>query len=105
MGLGCSCNGTCGNSGADLTILIFVWESQSSDKGKDYHVGVFDLNRWYYAQMPRNIRWERTTATVSMVTDQVPKVCSFLAFHSLGTAVDEAGEPLIVSYCYCKSDH
>ena len=102
MGLGYSYNDTCGNSGADLTILIFVWESQSADKGKEYHVGVFDLNRWYYAQMPRNIRWERAIATASMVTEQVPKICSFLAFHSLGTAVEEAGEPLMVSCCYYK---
>ena len=86
----------CGKSGVDLTILIFVWESQSADRGKQYHVGVFDLNRWYYAQMPRNIRWEK-----AMVTgQQAPKVCSFLAFHSLGTAVEEAGEPLMVSYWY-----
>lgn len=64
-------------------------------------MGVFDLNRWYYAQMPRNIRWERAITTVSTVTEQhVPKVCSFLAFHSLGTPV-EAGESLMVSCISC----
>ena len=89
---------TCNTSGADLTILIFVWESQSADEGKKYHVGVFDLNRWYHAQMPRNIRWEKATAMMSMVAgQQPPKVCSFLAFHSLGMAVEEAGEPLMVN--------
>ena len=87
-------------SGVDLTVLIFVWASQS-DEGSKYHVGVFDLNRWYYAQMPRNIRWER--AAVSMVTkEQAPKVCSFLAFHSLDNAVEEAAEPLIVSCHLCN---
>ena len=74
-----------------------MWESQPADEGKRYHVGVFDLNRWYHAQMPRNIRWERATAASSMMSEQqAPKVCSFLAFHSLGTAVEEAGEPLMV---------
>ena len=62
-------------------------------------MGLFDLNRWYYAQMPRSIRWEKTVTTLSTMTGQhAPKVCSFLAFHSLGTAVEEAGElPLVVS--------
>ena len=77
---------------ADLTVMIFVWEAQS-DNEKVYHVGVFDLNRWYHAQMPRNIRWEKATA---------PKVCSFVTFHSLSTAIEEAQCPLIVSIVCCS---
>ncbi|XP_065890104.1 protein ELYS-like isoform X2 [Dysidea avara] len=70
----------------DLTVMMFVWEAQSADSGKVYHIGVFDLNRWYYAQMPRNIRWEKAATS---------KVCSFVTFHSLSTAVGEAQCPLI----------
>jgi len=75
--------------------MMFVWEAQSVDSGKVYHIGVFDLNRWYHAQMPRSIRWEKTATS---------KVCSFVSFHSLSTAVEEAQCPLIVSNVwYCRS--
>ena len=74
-----------------------MWESKSPEGEKKYHMGVFDLNRWYYAQMPRNVRWEKSTTMVSTVAGQnAPKVCSFLAFHSLDVAVEEAGMPLMV---------
>ena len=49
-----------GMSGPDLSLCTFVWEAAPSDPHSKsiYHIGIFDINRWYHAQMPFSIRYD-----------------------------------------------
>ena len=44
----------------DLGLAAFVWEARSDpadgQEASSCFLGLFDLNRWYHAQMPRAIR-------------------------------------------------
>ena len=50
----------------DRTLAVFVWKSQRDSgnggvqSGSDecIFMAVFDLNRWYHAQMPAIVRWK-----------------------------------------------
>lgn len=45
--------------GPDLSLCAFVWEAQDSRPGGTTQVfySIFDMNRWYHAQMPSRIKW------------------------------------------------
>lgn len=53
------CMGVCvDQAGPDLSLLTFVWESVAEEEEELHcHLAVFDLNRWYHAQMPNSLRW------------------------------------------------
>ena len=52
----------------DRTLTVFVWKSQydpaagsgvqSEELAENLFMAVFDLNRWYHAQMPAIVRWK-----------------------------------------------
>lgn len=48
-----------GCQGPDLSLCAFVWEAQDSRPGGSTEVflSIFDMNRWYHAQMPARIKW------------------------------------------------
>ena len=37
----------------DLSLCMVVWEASGVDQQSMYFLALFDLNRWYHAQMPR----------------------------------------------------
>lgn len=41
--------------GPDLSLCVFVWECSDGSK-QTSHMGIFDMNRWYHAQMPTTVR-------------------------------------------------
>lgn len=43
----------------DLTLAVCVWEAPSHDphSSPTCHLGIFDINRWYHAQMLPSIRY------------------------------------------------
>ena len=46
-----------GGQAADLSLCVFVWEATSeSGNQKKVYLAVFDINRWYHAQMPHAVR-------------------------------------------------
>ena len=47
-----------GCQGPDLSLCAFVWEAQDSRPGGSTEVflSIFDMNRWYHAQMPARIK-------------------------------------------------
>ena len=70
-----------GSSGPDLSLCVFAWEAQTPNNNAQSvtHLGIFDLNRWYHAQMPGSVRLHGGTNR---------SVCPFFAFLST-TEVDE----------------
>ncbi|XP_067658686.1 protein ELYS-like [Haliotis asinina] len=68
--------------GPDLSLCVFVWEVQDNSPGDKslYHLGIFDMNRWYHAQMPTSIRIRESTMDL----------CSFFAVYQLGELCDLA---------------
>lgn len=47
--------GITGLHGPDLSLSVFVWECSDGAK-QTSHMGIFDMNRWYHAQMPATVR-------------------------------------------------
>lgn len=42
----------------DTSVLVFSWQVKSYGQGQpSTFVGVFDINRWYHAQMPDSLRY------------------------------------------------
>eukprot|EP00794_Sanderia_malayensis_P014974 gene14974-16517_t len=69
----------------DTTLSYVVWESppQEQELHPSFHLGLFDINRWYHLQMPSSIRG-------AMYGSKDP-VCPFFSFYSLG----EVGEVIL----------
>ncbi|XP_053388685.1 protein ELYS-like, partial [Mercenaria mercenaria] len=69
--------------GPDLSLCVFVWEATegnlSSKVGR--HLAIFDINRWYHAQMPSSIRY------ASGSTD----TCAYFCSCRLDEAAERAG--------------
>ncbi|XP_038076650.1 protein ELYS-like [Patiria miniata] len=67
----------------DLGLAAFVWEARSDpadgQESSSCFLALFDLNRWYHAQMPRAIR-----------TLPGKQGCSFFAFYSLESIIQAA---------------
>lgn len=81
-----------GVTGADLSLCVFAWEVLPPDANSaaTYHLGVFDVNRWYHAQMPGTMRFHGGTSR---------EVCPFFAFLSLKEVGERFGpEGLVVGY-------
>lgn len=47
-----------GGHGRDLSLCVFVWEATEGNLSSKVsrHLAIFDINRWYHAQMPPSIR-------------------------------------------------
>ncbi|KAG9344769.1 hypothetical protein JZ751_010456 [Albula glossodonta] len=68
------------NEGAspDTSVSIFSWQVKSYGQGRpSTYMGVFDINRWYHAQMPDSLRTGESLYT-----------CPYLAVWSLDAVVD-----------------
>lgn len=43
----------------DTSVLVFSWQVKSYGQGQpSTFIGVFDINRWYHAQMPDSLRYD-----------------------------------------------
>lgn len=73
-----------GLQGPDLSLCAFVWEADDARPGNDREVflAIFDMNRWYHAQMPSRIK---------CVNLGGQEVCPFLAVYSMSEAVQGDG--------------
>ncbi|KAL8578235.1 hypothetical protein ACOMHN_040996 [Nucella lapillus] len=73
-----------GSQGPDLSLCLFVWEAQDSRPGSrnEVFLAVFDMNRWYHAQMPSRIK---------CVNVGGQEVCPFLAVYRMSDAVYKEG--------------
>lgn len=44
----------------DTSVSIFSWQVKAYGEGTpSTYIGVFDINRWYHAQMPDSLRYAR----------------------------------------------
>ena len=41
----------------DATLVVFIWSCGTPDN-REVFIGMFDINRWYHAQMPNLVRWK-----------------------------------------------
>ncbi|XP_033763311.1 protein ELYS-like isoform X2 [Pecten maximus] len=74
--------------GPDLSLCVTVWESSDGQSTRDTcHLAVFDMNRWYHAQMPATVRNIGTTIDT----------CPYLACLSLEDAADVAAPDNIIA--------
>ncbi|XP_060062460.1 protein ELYS-like [Ylistrum balloti] len=74
--------------GPDLSLCVTVWESSDGQSIRDTcHLAVFDMNRWYHAQMPATVR------NIASVMD----TCPYLACLSLEDAADVAAPDNIIA--------
>ncbi|XP_076472311.1 uncharacterized protein LOC143301802 [Babylonia areolata] len=78
-----------GCQGPDLSLCAFVWEAQDSRPGNSSQVflAVFDMNRWYHAQMPSRIK---------CVNAGGQEMCPFLAVYRMNDAVYKEGCETVV---------
>uniref|UniRef100_A0A8C8C7E2 AT hook containing transcription factor 1 n=1 Tax=Oncorhynchus tshawytscha TaxID=74940 RepID=A0A8C8C7E2_ONCTS len=62
----------------DTSVSIFSWQVKAYGQGNpSTYIGVFDINRWYHAQMPDSLR-----------TGESLRSCPYLAVWSLDTVVE-----------------
>eukprot|EP00079_Xenopus_tropicalis_P035912 XP_017949683.1 PREDICTED: protein ELYS isoform X2 [Xenopus tropicalis] len=62
----------------DTSVSVFSWQMNTYGQGKpSVYLGVFDINRWYQAQMPDSLR-----------PGQFLRNCSYFAFWSLEAVVN-----------------
>ncbi|XP_013391825.1 protein ELYS-like [Lingula anatina] len=68
-----------GAHGPDLSLCLFAWEvTSSADPSKTTcYLGLFDMNRWYHAQMPVAVRYSSAH----------PNLCAFFGMFSLDNVV------------------
>ncbi|XP_060555912.1 protein ELYS-like [Ruditapes philippinarum] len=69
--------------GPDLSLCVFVWEATEGNLSTKVgrHLAIFDINRWYHAQMPSSIRF------VHGSTD----MCAYFCSCRLDLAAEKAG--------------
>ncbi|XP_069118568.1 protein ELYS-like isoform X2 [Argopecten irradians] len=74
--------------GPDLSLCVTVWECGDGQSALDTsHLAVFDMNRWYHAQMPASVR------NVGSTMD----TCPYLACLSLDDAADVTAPDSIIA--------
>ncbi|XP_078720621.1 protein ELYS isoform X1 [Lampetra fluviatilis] len=65
----------------DISVAVFVWEAHSFRATQPLvYLGIFDINRWYHAQMPNSIRLEDSM-----------QGCNYFSLWSLEALRDVAG--------------
>ncbi|XP_041418029.1 protein ELYS isoform X2 [Xenopus laevis] len=69
----------------DTSVSVFSWQVNTYGQGKpSVYLGVFDINRWYQAQMPDSLR-----------SGQFLRNCSYFAFWSLEAVVNITTQDII----------
>ncbi|XP_041109566.1 protein ELYS-like isoform X2 [Polyodon spathula] len=72
-------------SSPDTSVAIFSWQVKSYGQGKpSTYLGVFDINRWYHAQMPDSLR-----------TGEFLHNCPYFALWSLDAVTVTCPNPLL----------
>uniref|UniRef100_S4RZQ7 Uncharacterized protein n=1 Tax=Petromyzon marinus TaxID=7757 RepID=S4RZQ7_PETMA len=70
-----------GTFSPDISVAVFVWEAHSFRATQPLvYLGIFDINRWYHAQMPNSIRLEDSM-----------QGCNYFSLWSLEALRDVAG--------------
>ncbi|XP_063184961.1 protein ELYS-like, partial [Chroicocephalus ridibundus] len=70
----------------DTSVSVFSWQVNTYGQGKpSTYLGVFDINRWYSAQMPDSLRPE-----------EFPHECPYFALWSLDTVVSVTSPKLLL---------
>ncbi|XP_074435449.1 protein ELYS-like [Larus michahellis] len=70
----------------DTSVSVFSWQVNTYGQGKpSTYLGVFDINRWYSAQMPDSVRPE-----------EFPHECPYFALWSLDTVVSVTSPKLLL---------
>ncbi|XP_074436040.1 protein ELYS-like [Larus michahellis] len=70
----------------DTSVSIFSWQVNTYGQGKpSTYLGVFDINRWYHAQMPDSLRPE-----------ELLHECPYFALWSLDTVVSVTSPKLLL---------
>ncbi|XP_061847084.1 protein ELYS isoform X2 [Colius striatus] len=70
----------------DTSVSIFSWQVKTYGQGKpSTYLGVFDINRWYHAQMPDSLRPE-----------EFLQDCPYFAFWSLDSVISTTSPNLIL---------
>ncbi|NXG57111.1 ELYS protein, partial [Hemiprocne comata] len=70
----------------ETSVSVFSWQMNTYGQGKpSTYLGVFDINRWYHAQMPDSLRPE-----------EVLHDCSYFALWSLDTVISMTSPNLIL---------
>ncbi|XP_019614124.1 PREDICTED: protein ELYS-like [Branchiostoma belcheri] len=74
--------------GPDLSIAVFVWESPTVDpmSRSQCSLAVFDINRWYHAQMP----------VVFRLQEDLAEPCSFFSVFSLEDVMETASPDVML---------
>ncbi|XP_078336668.1 uncharacterized protein LOC111137601 isoform X2 [Crassostrea virginica] len=72
--------------GPDLSLSVFVWECSDGAK-QTSHMGIFDMNRWYHAQMPATVR----PSSGPMDT------CSYFSFLSLDEIAEHSEQGSVLA--------
>ncbi|KAK3603515.1 hypothetical protein CHS0354_030374 [Potamilus streckersoni] len=85
-----------GVHGPDLSLCLFVWEAfEGGAHGKlTHHMAIFDMNRWYHAQMPSSVRHPGGPIDT----------CPYFAYFSLDSTLERAAkDKLLTVYVGMKS--
>ncbi|XP_041377682.1 protein ELYS-like [Gigantopelta aegis] len=71
-----------GGHGPDLALCVIVWEAQDNGPGdkSNYFLALFDINRWYHAQMPSSVRFGGVSS----------EMCPYFAVYRLNDITDAA---------------
>ncbi|XP_052284768.1 protein ELYS-like isoform X2 [Dreissena polymorpha] len=76
-----------GSTGPDLSLCMFVWEATEGTSKVGRHLAIFDINRWYHAQMPANVRF------ISGSQD----TCAYISWYRLDNASERAGNDTLLA--------
>ncbi|XP_070561837.1 protein ELYS-like [Ptychodera flava] len=80
-------DGATGNR-KDLSLTLFAWEAPSGGQGSptSCFLALFDLNRWYHAQMPKAVSQSR----------DAHEICSYFSFCSLESVMESAAPDVLL---------
>ncbi|XP_077998282.1 protein ELYS-like [Glandiceps talaboti] len=72
----------------DLSQALFAWEAPSAGQGSQTScfLALFDLNRWYHAQMPVSVRQSQ----------EPNEMCSYLSFYTLDSVMEAAAPDVLL---------
>ncbi|GFO00496.1 At hook containing transcription factor 1 [Plakobranchus ocellatus] len=81
-----------GFHGNDLSLSVFVWRADKKQGGRGsaascYWMSIFDINRWYHAQMPHALRCHGASL----------QVCSFWAVYDLDEVVAQLPSQVLLN--------
>ncbi|KAL3861435.1 hypothetical protein ACJMK2_007469 [Sinanodonta woodiana] len=78
-----------GVHGPDLSLCLFVWEASEGGAHAKLtnHMAIFDMNRWYHAQMPSSVRHPGGPIDT----------CPYFAYFSLDSTLEKAANDKLLT--------